>query len=353
VCPHAPGMAEIDSSTAAKPFRGRTRQRQWEQLSRGIYVPRASPLRELLHGWQLVLPKSAAFTSLTAAEVSGWWLPEAIPRPVLAAVPIGERYPERTGLLVCRHPRPVPVETVDGLRITTGAETLLAAARDLGLLDLVILGDSALRCGHCTMEDLRASAAQRRRGAPRLRAVLPLLDARSESPWESVMRVLHLAAEIDVEPQKKIYDAHGRFVARADLWLVGTRRIHEYDGGVHRDRQVHRSDLSRDRRLVEMDWQRMGFTSTQLLHEGASIIASADRLVGRRWDPRRLRAGRHCLMPRSSGRLAEREPCATGTEPAELPESAGESHVLAMEGATHPHFSWTRTLQAITGWRRG
>jgi very-short-patch-repair endonuclease len=247
-----------------------------------------SPLRELLHGWQLVLPKSAAFTSLTAAEVSGWWLPEAIPHPVFVAVPIGERYPERTGLLVCRHPRPVPVETVDGLRITTGAETLLAAARDLGLLDLVILGDPALRCGHCTMEGLRATAAQRRRGAPRLRAVLPLLDARSESPWESVMRVLHLAAEIDVEPQKKIYDAHGRFVARADLWLVGTRRIHEYDGGVHRDRQVHRSDLSRDRRLVEIDWQRMGFASTQLLHEGASIIASADRLVGRRWDPRRL-----------------------------------------------------------------
>ena len=174
-------MAEIDSSSAAKPFRGRTRQRQWEQLSRGIYVPRASPLRELLHGWQLVLPKSAAFTSLTAAEVSGWWLPEAI-HPVFAAVPIGERYPERTGLLVCRHPRPVPVETVDGLRITTGAETLLAAARDLGLLDLVILGDSALRSGHCTMEALRVTAAQRRRGAPRLRAVLPLLDARANLP---------------------------------------------------------------------------------------------------------------------------------------------------------------------------
>jgi hypothetical protein len=50
------------------------------------------------------------------------------------------------------------------------------------------------------------------------------------------------------------------------------------------------------------------------------------------------RAGRHCLMPRSSGRLAEREPCATGTESAELPESAGESHVWAMEGATHQHF---------------
>jgi len=102
------------------------------------------------------------------------------------------------------------------------------------------------------------------------------------------MRVLHQAADINVEPQKEIFDQWGRFVARADLWLVGTRRIHEYDGDLHRDRQTHRSDLGRDRRLVEIDWQRMGFTSYQLLYEGASIIASADRPLGRAWDPRRL-----------------------------------------------------------------
>src|SRR5215207_7719670 len=68
----------------------------------------------------------------------------------------------------------------------------------------------------------------------------PLLEGRSESPWESVMRVLHRTAGIDVEPQKEIYDDGGRFVARADLWLVGTRRIHEYDGELHRDRAARR-----------------------------------------------------------------------------------------------------------------
>jgi very-short-patch-repair endonuclease len=277
-----------DSNAAAEPFRGRTRQRQWKQLSRGLYVPHTSELSDLLRGWELVLPQCAAFTSLTAAELSGWWLPEVVPHPVFAAIPIGERYPERKGLLVCRHPRPVPAVSVKGFRFTKGAETLLAAARDLGVLDLVILGDSALRRGDCTMEELQATAAQQRRGAPRLRAVLPLLDERSESPWESVMRVLHLAAGIDVEPQKKIFDQWGRFIARADLWLVGTRRIHEYDGDKHRERQTHRNDLARDRRLVEIDWQRIGFTSTQLLNEGASIIAGVDRLLGRRWDPGRL-----------------------------------------------------------------
>ena len=281
-------MTAANSEAAAEPFRGRTRQRQWEQLSRGLYIPRASTLIDTLRGWQLVLPRCAAFTSLTAAEFRGWWLPETVPHPVFAAVPIGERYPERKGLLVCRHPRPVPSVAINGFKITTGAETLLAAARDLGVLDLVILGDSALRTGDCTLAELAATAAQQRRGAPRLRAVLPLLDDRSESPWESVMRVLHRVAGIHVEPQKEIFDPWGRFVARADLWLVGTRRIHEYDGDGHRERQTHRNDLARDRRLVEIDWQRMGFTSAQLLHEGASIIASADRLLNRCWDPKRV-----------------------------------------------------------------
>jgi very-short-patch-repair endonuclease len=116
---------------------------------------------------------------------------------------------------------------------------------------------------------------------------------------------LHLRADIEVEPQKEIYNQWGRFVARADLWLVGTRRIHEYDGDAHRDRQVHRNDLARDRRLVELDWQRMGYTSPQLLNEGASIIASADRLLGRNWDPKRLERWEGLLddsLFRSTGR---------------------------------------------------
>jgi hypothetical protein len=95
----------------------------------------------------------------------------------------------------------------------------------LSVLDMVIMGDSALHLRACTKEDMWAAAAQRRRGAPRLRASIPPLDGRSESPWESMMRMLHFAAEVEVQPQKNTYDDWGRFVARADLWLVGTRRI--------------------------------------------------------------------------------------------------------------------------------
>jgi very-short-patch-repair endonuclease len=178
----------------------------------------------------------------------------------------------------------------DGLKVTTPAETLLACARDLGILDVVIMADCVLRAGEVTLTELKIAANQRRRGAPKLRDVIPLLDKRSESAWESVMRVLHVAAEIPVDVQHEIFDSYGRFVARVDLLVKGTRRIHEYDGAAHREADVHQSDLKRDRNLILDDWQRLGFTSAHLRNEGVAIIKSVETLLGRTWDSRRLQA---------------------------------------------------------------
>lgn len=81
----------------------------------------------------------------------------------------------------------------------------------------------------------------------------------------------------------------GTFVARGDLWIVGTNRLHEFDGGVHRDPTTQSRDLARDRRLIEAGGQRFGFTKAQALNNGGSIIESTDTLLGRSWDPVRLR----------------------------------------------------------------
>jgi hypothetical protein len=274
-------------------------------MSYGLYVEdrELCGLADQLRAWSLVLRSPAAFTHLTAAELRGWWLPQRIPHPVFAALREGDPCPHRSGLLVSRHPSRVPSELVSGIRLTTPAETLLAAARDLGVLDLVLMGDSALRLGHCTIDQLVETAAQRRRGAPMLRRVVGMLDRRSESPWESVMRVLHRAADIPVEPQHKVFDQWGRFVARGDLWIVGTCRLHEFDGGVHREPGAQSRDLTRDRRLIEAGCQRFGFTKAQLLNEGATIIASTDTLLGRSWDPARLRHWNALVADSLFGRL--------------------------------------------------
>ncbi|GAA1841033.1 hypothetical protein ACFFOM_05375 [Microlunatus capsulatus] len=271
---------------------GQPRRAGYERVAQGVHVRTARPLTlvERLRALAVVLPPTAVFTHLTAAAVRGWWLPPVVDPPVFVAVTAGERYPERAGLRVARLTRAPEVEVVAGLPLAAAPETLLALARDLAPLDLVPLADAALRIGDCTTAALAAVAAGRRRGAPALRAVLPILDARSESAWESVLRLLHQAAEVDVVPQHTVRDDRGGFVARADLWLRGTRRLHEYDGGVHREAAQHRRDLDRDRRLVEAGWQRCGYTAPEVLFGGARIIASADAVLGRTWDPHRLRA---------------------------------------------------------------
>jgi hypothetical protein len=124
------------------------------------------------------------------------------------------------------------------------------------------------------------------------------------------MRVLHRGAEIPVTPQHEIFDKAGQFIARADLRIDGTRRIHEYDGARHREADVHEGDLERDRALLGEHWERHGFTSKHLRRDGAAIIADADRLLGRAWDPRRLAAWQglldHSLLGRAGRTRAYR-----------------------------------------------
>ncbi len=288
--------------------RGRRRGAGWTSVGYGLHVLSENQamgevdLVDRLRAWRLALPEESVFTSLTAAALRGWWLP-AEPHP-LVQVAVGDRdsHPQRRGLQVLRLKDRPDRELVQGLPVATSAETVLAAASELTTLDLVPLADSALRSGACSLEELTAIAATRRRGAPRLRSVLGQLDLRSESAWESIMRVLHRAADILVEPQHEILDGVGRFVARADLWLVGTRRIHEYDGGGHLDAATHRHDLGRDRRLVEAGWQRHGYTAADVLHGGGPILASVDALLGRSWNPERLARWRLLVAESSYGR---------------------------------------------------
>ena len=117
------------------------------------------------------------------------------------------------------------------------------------------------------------------------------------------MRVLHVAAEIPVDPQFEIFGDRGRFIARADLRIRGTRRIHEYDGEKHREPEVQDADLVRDRRLMGDHWERHGFTSRHLLRDGAAIIADADRLLNRSWDPRRLTTWNQLIEQSLYGRI--------------------------------------------------
>lgn len=230
------------------------------------------------------------FTGLTALEVHGVPLPP-LPDgcPVFIALAKDDPRPMRSGVHTSRHTRTVEHVVVRGLRVATLPEALTAAARWVGLVDLVALIDAAIFLELVSLRDLQAIATTRRPGARRLQAALPLVDGRAESLWESLIRLLHVVCDIEVEPQWELVDADGVGVARADLWVAGTTALHEYDGDEHEKAPRRVRDRRRDRRVDRQGFVRRGYTGGDVILRAVTILEDADRSLGRPHDPTRIR----------------------------------------------------------------
>jgi very-short-patch-repair endonuclease len=234
------------------------------------------------------------FSHYTAAALRGWQLPplpDWLPR--FASLPGGGTHLERRGLYVARTDEATTgCEIRSGVRLATACATLVQMAQDLSLLDLIATLDSALHRSDCTPDEVEASLRPHQRRAAKLRRALAYADGRAESWWETPLRLLHVWAGIGVEPQYEILDARGDFVARGDLWIVGTRRIHEYDGAHHDDPATRRRDLRRDKALYRVRWERYGFVAEDIVHRPYTIVRDADAALGRPYRPAQLRRWR-------------------------------------------------------------
>lgn len=279
-------------------------------MAYGLYVPTDGSDEAPLHALASQLHKGAGFTHHTAARMREWWLPPLPAELPEFAAQNARNRPRRAELRIIRTTPEPEITRLRGLPIVPPVDVLLALARHLGLLDVIVALDSALRCGDVTQAQLAVALSCRRFGVRRLRVAAGLADARSESPYETLLRILHVVCEIAVVPQHELW-VDGRFIARGDLRLVGHDTFHEYDGADHRDRERHRSDLRRDRDLEEHGWIRRGYTDLEVIHRPVTIIRDADRTLGRPHDPDRLAAwyallrescftpaGRHLLLRR-------------------------------------------------------
>ena len=274
--------------------RGRLRNGStWRRLGYGLYTPAGSEctISDQARAFSRVLPEDSGFGHLTGAALRGWWMPHRLGPHVVFATTRTSLHAARAGLYVRRSPTTEfdhPV-TAGGLRCVSAADTLVELARDLTLVDLVPMVDQAL-AGGTTTEQIAQRAHRRQHGAPVLRQALALADPRSESWWESVLRLQHVLVGLGpVDCQVEIRDQDSCFVARADLHLVGTRRYPECDGGEHRDRQRHLQDLRRDKSLARLGLERYGYTTEEICHQPQVIIRDAERARGQAPDPTRLR----------------------------------------------------------------
>ncbi len=168
-----------------------------------------------------------------------------------------------------------------GLRVTAGARTWADLGVCLELDDLVVLGDAVLRHGWADQATLTAAAAvPGRRGARRLRAALPLLEPRTDSPMETRLRLLVVRSGLPrpVAGQDVVVD--GGWLARPDLSWPTLRIAVEYDGDHHRtDRAQWQRDIARRRLLEDAGWALVVVTADDVLRHPDELVARLRRLV--------------------------------------------------------------------------
>jgi hypothetical protein len=147
---------------------------------------------------------------------------------------------------------------------------------------LLAVTDQLLRFW-CTPDELAQQLALRPngRGSARARSVLPLGDHRAGSPMESVLRwLLHTAGLPTPDLQHVVSTPGGAFVGKVDLAWPDRKVLVEFDGDVHRQRDVFVRDLRRQNRLVAEGWTILRFTSADVYGRPDEVVAAIRRALG-------------------------------------------------------------------------
>lgn len=229
---------------------------------------------------QLSLPPTAVASHLTAAWLLGVDLRPTGPVEVL--LPRDRVARQRPGLVI-RHAwlAPDDVVTRHGVRLTSPSRTALDLARSLNRTEATVMLDALLHAGTCTVQGLVDRVGDMRgwRGVRRARAVLDILEPRSESPMETRLRLLLVDAGLPRPvAQYVVREAGGGFVARVDLAYPGCFLAIEYDG---REAHLEPTAFGRDRRrqnaLLTLGWQLLRYTGSDVHRRASAVVAEVRR----------------------------------------------------------------------------
>ncbi|MHA3701869.1 DUF559 domain-containing protein [Jatrophihabitans sp. YIM 134969] len=161
--------------------------------------------------------------------------------------------------------RPPATYRVGGVLVTAPDRTAVDLARELHPREQLVVLDAALRTGLVTPDTLRAEAEAQHglRGIVAVRRTIEIADPRAESPQESRLRWIAIAAALpDLDLQIDIRTPTGRY--RLDLGYARYRVGIEYDGVIHADRLIY--DRARHNALDALRWRLLYFTKDDISH---------------------------------------------------------------------------------------
>ena len=208
-----------------------------QRIFRGVYAGADEVLDVRLRARAalLIAPSGAVAARQTAAVLLGGVVPTDT--RIHLRLPSGRmRVP---GIVDRCRSGPWSPARIGGVPVTAAEDTFLDLVAELGLVDLVVLGDALVRRKRTTPVALVAAAARvSGQHAAVARRAAGLVRAGVDSPMESRLRMLLVLAGLPEPVVNHIeYDDWGRWVRRYDLSFPEQRLAIEYDGRQHAESQ--------------------------------------------------------------------------------------------------------------------
>jgi hypothetical protein len=224
---------------------------RFRTLFRGVHVHASVPAHPLLRVEAALLlhPPEAFASHASAGRVHGMPLP-TLPDEHVSVFRKQDRR-SRSGLVAHLASPATTVVAVRGIRASAPCQTFVELAEQVGLVDLVVVGDWLVRTHRCTPEELRDHCATSRHpGARRARRAAAYVRSGVDSPMETRLRMIVVLAGLP-EPavNVEVTDVDGRVLYRFDLSYPDLKIVVEYDG------RQHRADLDQwDHDTDRRDW---------------------------------------------------------------------------------------------------
>ncbi|MGD8199881.1 hypothetical protein ACQE98_04375 [Ornithinimicrobium sp. W1679] len=256
---------------------------QFSRLARGVYVDASVTLDGSTWARAALLSArgEASVSHHTAAALWGGVVPHT--DKLHLSVPRGVRRAARDDVVVHASSRTPTV--FRGLRTTGADDTFLDLARSLGLVDLVVLGDSLVRRRRTTPEKLvQAAGTASGRGVALARRAATLVRPGVDSPMEIRCRLLRVLAGLpELETDIRFHDDRGTLTRRLDAGDRRTRTGVEYDGRHHvRREEKWEDDIGRREEFEDQDWRIVTLVSRDVFVTPARTVERLRRILSAR-----------------------------------------------------------------------
>lgn len=267
---------------------GRLRGPAYRQIFHDVHS-RASDFRDLrvrAVAALRVAPEGALVARQTAAELLGGVVPRS--PEIEVALPSGRM---RVRGVRARRRVSTSAARIGGVPVTTAEDTFVDLAGELGLVDLVVLGDSLVARRRTTAEVLvAAAAAVRGRHGALARRAAGLVRVGVDSPMESRLRMLLVLAGLPEPVVNHIeYDEWGAWVRRYDLSYPEFRLAVEYDGRQHAESQRQwERDVERREELDTEGWRIVVVLAKGVYREPERTVARVAAALVARGRPTRV-----------------------------------------------------------------